>query len=472
MPGSVAEEGQGESRMRRRWISILVLVLVIGGGVWYGWDWWETRRHRRAIAEVKEEMNGDRYGTAARKLSALLAREPDWGEAAFLLGTCEKARGRDREAAAAWARVPPGSSFGSRAMQGLMDLEMEKGRLADAEALILRAMKDPRIDGSGLPLYLGPVYSLEGRVEEAERAVEARWDHLDRSGEGASEKAINLVRLYIELRQKPIPADAVGSFLDQAGRQAPDDDRVWLGKANLAIRAGQYDEAARRLDDCLRRRPEDIPVWRARLKWAIATNHVPEGREAMKHLPAGESTPGEIHRLSAWLARRRGDLESERRALERLSEADPADTTTLDRLAELADQSGQPARAAEYRGKKAALEPLSARYEKLYRRNQPRRDAAEMARLAEQLGRWFEARAFLTIASAAEPEREDVRLVLDRLNKRARIADERGRTLADLIAEDDRSSLRDRPSSSSLSAFSDPSARCARRVGTGHDRPS
>ena len=50
---------------------------------------------------------------------------------------------------------------------------------------------------------------------------------------------------------------------NQAASLAPDDDRVWLGRANLAIRTGAYDEAKRWLDACLKRRPEDVPVWRA-----------------------------------------------------------------------------------------------------------------------------------------------------------------------------------------------------------------
>ena len=49
-----------------------------------------------------------------------------------------------------------------------------------------------------------------------------------------------------------------------------------------------------------------------------------------------------------------------------------------------------------------------ARYEKLYERKQPVRNAIEMARLAEQLGRAFEARAFLTLAIAENPDREDL----------------------------------------------------------------
>ena len=39
-------------------------------------------------------------------------------------------------------------------------------------------------------------------------------------------------------------SEPLRDYLDQVGRLAPDDDRIWLARANLAIRAGSYDEAA------------------------------------------------------------------------------------------------------------------------------------------------------------------------------------------------------------------------------------
>src|SRR5207248_2545651 len=161
---------------------------------WAGWKWWEVRRSRRALAEIEEEIDNGRHGTAARKLIALLARQPDSDEALYLLGTCEMARGRTEAADTAWARVPPDSPFAPRAILGRMQLQMERGRLADAEQIIRDALDDPRIDRSSLPILLGPVYSQQGRLEETLRLVEARWEALNQAGEGASEKAINLVR--------------------------------------------------------------------------------------------------------------------------------------------------------------------------------------------------------------------------------------------------------------------------------------
>ena len=245
-------------------------------------------------------------------------------------------------------------------------------------------------------LFLGLVYSLQGRVEERERVIEASWDRLNEAGEGASELAIRLVRLHI---QTPT-IEEVRAFLDQAARSAPDDDRVWLGKAKLAIRDGAYDEASRWLEACLRKRPDDVPVWRARLDWALATHRLADVRQAMGHLPVEESTPAQVQRLNTRLAAVHGDLEAERRALERLLEVDPADLAALDRLAVIADRDGKPDRALAYRRRKAEIGRLQARYETLYTRNQTMRDAGEMAKLAEQLGRPFEAKVFRTIAIA------------------------------------------------------------------------
>ena len=134
------------------------------------------------------------------ELLALLAREPDSGEARYLLGTCEIARGRPGPADEAWARVPPSSPFAVQAILGRMQIRMERGQYAEAEQIVRDALENPRIDGSGLLALLGAVYSEQGRLDETLRLIEARWDRLNQAGEGASEPAIKLARAHIELR--------------------------------------------------------------------------------------------------------------------------------------------------------------------------------------------------------------------------------------------------------------------------------
>ncbi len=308
------------------------------------------------------------------------------------------------------------------------------GRQIEAEQLIQQALRDPRIDGSNLRGFLVPYYWQGGRLEEAERLLEANWEHLDRSSEEFLDQTMVLLRAYIQLRQLSRAEATVRSVLDQTSRLAPDDDRIWLAKANLAIRQGAFDEASRWLEPCLRRRPEDVPIWNAYLQWALATNRVAEAQEALRHIPAEASTPAMVQRLAAWLAVRRGDIASERRALERLVVDAPADGAARDRLAELAILAGQPAQAAALRGQKSAIARALERYHRLVQRNQPMRDAAELARLAEQVGRWFEARVFLTIAALVESRRGDLDGELSRLNRRAVVSAPPGRTLAEVLA--------------------------------------
>jgi len=64
------------------------------------------------------------------------------------------------------------------------------------------------------------------------------------------------------------------------------------------------------------------------------------------------------------------------------------------------------------------------------------RDAEEMARLAEQLGRGFEARVFLSLAISNEPEREDLRRDLSRLSQSSAAVGERGQTLAQILVQE------------------------------------
>jgi hypothetical protein len=64
---------------------------------------------------------------------------------------------------------------------------------------------------------------------------------------------------------------------------------------------------------------------------------------------------------------------------------------------------------------KAEVIRLEARYVKLHDRKQPVRHAVEMARLAEKLGRTFEARALLALAVAENPDQADLQQAPERL---------------------------------------------------------
>jgi tetratricopeptide (TPR) repeat protein len=422
------------AKNRRRWW-LLLACLCAAGLVAGGWAWWADRRYKVAMDEIQLEILAGRYAIACRALEKLLSWKADTnGEIVYLLGSCEWARGRNRPAEEAWTRVVPGSAFSEKAIRGRLYLCRESGQLAAAEQLLNAAALDRRNDRTALRLLLVPIYSELGRIDEAKRLIEDRWERLNALGEGAFEPAIKLVLLHVEITLKSTPVDTIRAVLDAASRLAPDDDRVWLGRANLAIRTGAFDDAERWLDACQDRRPADIPVWRARLSWGLATNRISVVQSAVAHLPAAELKPAQLHMIDAWLASRRGDVETERRELERLLAADPADLSAIDRLAQLAEQHRQPEQAAELRRRKDEINRLRARYEKLYERRQPIRDALEMARLAERLGREFEARGFLTVAISDDSNDLDVQKDLERSSRRRATVADHGQTVPDVPA--------------------------------------
>jgi enediyne biosynthesis protein E4 len=390
---------------RRRW-SLLLAFLCGAGLVWGGWAWWKDRRYKGAMEEIEHEIMVGRHASACRNLENLLSWKADSnGGIVYLLGSCELARGRIKAAGEAWSRVAPGSEFSEKAIRGRMRLAHESGQFAVAEQLINDAALDPRNDRTALLVMLVPTFSDQGRIDEAERLIEERWEHVNALGEGSLEPAIKLVLQHVDLGTNPTPVETVRVVLDHASKLAPDDDRVWLGRANLAIRTGALDEAERWLDTCLKSRPDDVPVWRARLTWAMATKRIDVVNQALAHVPSTESNPALLCRVNAWLAAQLGDIAAERRELELLVAADPAAVSALDRLADLAKKDGQPARAAELLRQKTDINESLARYMKLYERKQPIRDAVKLARLAEQLGRRFEARVFLAIAKSQEQAR-------------------------------------------------------------------
>jgi enediyne biosynthesis protein E4 len=88
-------------------------------------------------------------------------------------------------------------------------------------------------------------------------------------------------------------------------RNAPDDDRAWLARANLAMRYGRQTEARSWLDLCLKKHPEDPVAWRADLHWVLAAEDPQEAVRALALVPADRIPLPDRLFLRAWLAARR-----------------------------------------------------------------------------------------------------------------------------------------------------------------------
>src|SRR5262249_853527 len=139
------------------------------------------------------------------------------------------------------------------------------------------------------------------------------------------------------------PYEGLKGALEKAGHLAPEDDRLWLGKARLAIQGGRWDEASTWLRRC-REAGADPPVCRACLEWGRGSGRPDEAMEAARQLGPGQLDPEERLELRTWLDQQRGDIDAESAALERWLRLDPAATRALERLAELAHRAGRPER--------------------------------------------------------------------------------------------------------------------------------
>ncbi len=268
---------------------------------------------------------------------------------------------------------------------------------------------------------LQQVYLFTGRSDELRRRKQKEWD-------GAGNKA-DVLRKHWQIDElRSFPAGALQFRLEEAGRKAPDDDRVWLGRASVALWTAKFDEADAWLKKCLSRRPDDPAVWHARLEWATASDRLAEAVEAMDHIPLNEVGPDRLLRIRVWLAARRNDLNAEREALTKLLVLVPGDTKAVARLTELAVRAGHPDQAAQLRRRQKELDQATEKYRKLLNAGVPTGNYDELGRLAEALGRWFEARGWWQLAGRDAIHADQARLALQRLGqveKTLAAADER-----------------------------------------------
>ncbi len=408
---------------RRSWVVaglVAGLACVGVGMVAVSWSRAE-RAFREELAAATADLDAGRTSEAKLRLTRLNDGWPGRPEVAYQWGRAELARGRMAEALAAWERVPWNAPEGPRAAVDRGALLFRTGHHSEAERLLTPALDLPPPLGTEARFSLNRIRRMEGRMDEVRTLLE-------RPGGAAAEWISRLVELwYIE--HGGYPVEGVRRALDAAD---PDDDRIWLGRANMALRLGRNDEAAEWLGRCQARRPEDSAVWRGWLDWSRAVGDTDQARRALDHLPAEGFDTTEVLALRAWFASVRGDTAGERAALEKVAEIGPRRGKALERLVELAKAAGQPDRVADLRRRKAREDEALESYRKKVTAADPKPDAAELARLAEELGLRFEARSWAEIA--AHDGSEPARAMLARLDRTPPPAVPSGQTLAQRLA--------------------------------------
>jgi enediyne biosynthesis protein E4 len=384
--------------MRRR-----LVMMSVGVGValaaWLAVRAVEARRFREDLTRAREEFGARRFAAARARLARLAERRPGDGEVELLLGDCERMLGHPEAALIAWGRIPNDSVQAAPAALSSGRLALALGRYRLGEAFLLRASRAGGDVADEAWRLLEWLYLITGRRDEHRAILRAR-------AEQAADPSKTLRALWSADRDA-YPVDAITAALAKARQVAPDDDLVWLASADFAIRTGRFDEAGAWLDRCERARPDDPILLRARLEWAKAVGRPDEVRRAAAHLPASDISRATMLAIRAWLAARDGDEEAERSALEASLELEPANDAVLERLADLAAQAGQSGKLAELRRRKAAMDVARNHYLRLINLPEMAPHAAEFARTAEVIGRWFDAKTWWALAARRDPSVAD-----------------------------------------------------------------
>jgi hypothetical protein len=400
---------------RRRWrrLGIVVVLVALGSTLFARLEIWRTRGELRL---AQQEIARGRLGAARQRLVALTLRPGVLGgRANYWLGICEALGGRPDAALRAFARVPAGYAFDGAGAYHEAKANLSQGRLRAAEWRLEDTLAK---GGPGLDPVRGllqHILEIEVRFDDVKPLL---WAHL--------QDADDPIRDLKELSNydlERLPYEGLRATLEKAGQLAPQDDRVWLGKARLAIESGRWEDAALWLARC-RRACADGPVWRAWLEWGRGSGRPDQVALAAQQLERlGKLDTGERSSIHAWLHEQAGNTRSEAAALERWLRVEPAATTALERLAELAFRAGQGQRVAEYRGRKAEVERARAAYRDRLWNDAPVGTAAErcaLARLAETGGHRHEARALFAWALKADPVDRSARGSLARLDQSGR----------------------------------------------------
>jgi thioredoxin-like negative regulator of GroEL len=396
-------------------IAIGLLAVVLGWIAWLLVGHWQVRK---GLPWATRRMDAKQYALARDRLAWLSTWWPRQDDVAYLLGGCEAELGHPEAALAAWGRVPSGSPRAAvtNLAKGRL-LVRALGRLADAETCYRAAARATSPTAIEARWALAELLLWEGRFVEMRRLLR----EIGRAG--PLRDRTDALREHWRVDSVIVAAEEVQPFLDQAALTAPDDDRVWLARAYLATRYGRYTEARDWLDRCQARHPDEPLLPRARLQWALAAGEPEDARHALAQIPAESVDAAERWSLLAWFAARRRDVQAERSALENLIAIEPGHTPALDRLATFALQAGDPEQAAALRRRQEEALRDKERYRRLLIADPnpiPRDELHERARLAERLGRRFEAQGWLTLALERNSADQAARDALDRLAHHAR----------------------------------------------------
>ena len=411
---------------RRRLVVILGVALVLAAwGTARVVDSW---RYRASLEQAKARIDSGSPAEARRLLAESAARWPREGEVTFLLGACEQALGRPDAAEAAWSRVPTDSPFAGHAAMLRVRLLLKRDRFAAAEELLPAALRASGQHAIEVRETLVAPVQARGAVRRGAVPGRRRAGTATPTGSACSDNWQISTRStrYRSRRSGPL------------WRRRPRTLRMTTGsglveRTSPSVPASSPKPSAGSTTACgdARATPRS---GRAGWTWPLRRATWPgRGR------PSGISRPtaSRLRRSSPYAPGSPRDLATKSGSGRRWRSCSSV------RLAGSRPWSGWPSsncspggpRAPPGCARKAELDRAKIHYEILVTKPSAEavRHSVEMARLAEVLGRSFEARSLWSVALERSPGDREAREARTRLERAG--AARAGLTLAGLLAE-------------------------------------
>lgn len=376
---------------KRGWVVLAVaaLTVVLGLALVELWS-------RNEVHEARKAYNEGRYKHARDSLRPLAEGAFRRDEATLLLGEAELALGRGDAAEAVWRRISPHSPWAGKAALRIARQALHRHQVNSAEELLRRALLEKGSEGIEAAQTLMLLCKLEGRFAEARLAIYRT--------EGVLSDPMDLVREHFRLVNEPYDSATFSAWIEKAAKAAPEDPRVRLAKANLAIGESRLAEAKAWLDSYSKAGAPDSPVRRAQLAWAMASGDFELALDQFLTLApdAWVWTTDDLAAVETWFARQADDETAEEEALARLGGTCVGPIGTLDRRVELALKRSDRPRATALRAKKRELDLAYAEYPRLCLSPSAKQYVGRLVELAHTLGRSYEEACLRAIAAAPD----------------------------------------------------------------------
>ena len=185
--------------------------------------WPAARAEMESAGRAPEGERPAIFARARDRLARLASRSPGTTGSTTGSAAARSRLGHVGPALEIWGRVPAGSPFAAAAALDGARLALAHGRLAVAEEKLARLAGEPGEVGKEAGRLADQVDLYLGRVRPISRRVERRWN--------SAADPVGQLRLHWLLDSQPMPVDPVREALGRFAAEAPEDDRVWLGRA-------------------------------------------------------------------------------------------------------------------------------------------------------------------------------------------------------------------------------------------------